>query len=90
MSATRAPGGIDESEEPEAPARRLRRPARGPGVGESTLVDRAMAAATGGAATKGRGVGINVKGASVITVEVRNLAKGTSADDVQVSNIQLI
>lgn len=82
MAATRPPGGIESSEEP----RNLRRPPRagGGGVGESTLMDRAMAAATG-MATKGRGAGISVKGASGATAEVRNLANGTSADDVQVS-----
>lgn len=83
MAATRPPGGIENPEEPK----RSRRPARVGGGGESMLVDRAMAAATGAGAgaTKGRGAGISVKGASGATVEVRNLAKGTSADDVQVS-----
>lgn len=86
MAASRPPGGIEDAEERDTVnnKRGKRGQARGT-VGESPLMDRALAAATGAPGKgKGKGAGLNVKGASGTLVEVRNLTKGTSAEDVQV------
>ncbi|KAF8309080.1 hypothetical protein DL93DRAFT_2170610 [Clavulina sp. PMI_390] len=78
MQSNRQPGGPDSSGDRDQDRRRPRKQ-----IAPTELMSRAMADATGTALpTKGRGA-LSVKGASGAVVEVRNLVKGTSAEDVQ-------